>query len=187
MSEKNKTEFEKKKSKKVMKKNQSEKRMLSEDVKVITEDSVIREKAKLLGSYLLKKLKEYKFVFLLDLIIFLLLFYLIPIVVLEVKTIIWMIAFVVFTMLPTIGFYGMDRFKDKQVVIGFFFIYLLIFLSLDRFALMELYGITSRGTLDYTPAWLDAVFTTCIIVFFQYISILIVKLVKKMRKQSENK
>jgi len=59
----------------------------------------------------------------------------------------------------------MNKFREKQIIFGFFFIYFLIFFSIKRFTIIELYGITSQGNLDHTPAWLDAVFVTCIIVF----------------------
>ncbi len=169
-----------KKEEKVEKK-ETKKTPKKEKVEVITEDSQIRKKVMTLGTYLLDKLKEYKYVIGLDIIVYLLLFFLIPKVVFDVKPIVWMTAFVIFTVLPTIGIYGMNKFRDKQIMFGFFFIYLLILLFINKFTIIELYGITSQGSLDHTPAWLDAVFITCIIVFFQYIAILIVNVVKMFK------
>ena len=179
--EKNNTKKEdsKKKSvKKVVHKKIKKRDSSNENIEVVTKDSELHEKFQVLGSYLLGKLKEYRYVFLLDIIVFLLLFFLIPKVIFEVSAVVWMTAFVVFTVLPTIGIYGMNKFRDKQILFSFFFIYLLILLFLSKFTIIELYGITSQGTLDHTPAWLDAVFVTCIIVFFQYIGILIVNVFK---------
>ena len=79
--------------------------------------------------------------------------------------------------------YGFRKIRDKQIMFGFFFIYLLIYLVLDRCTLIDLYGITSHGTLDHTAAWLDAVFVTCIIVFIQYIGILLVNLGRVLLKK----
>ncbi len=158
---------------------------------VVTVDSPIREGALILGQYLMKKLKEYRYVILLDIIVFALLFFLIPTVILEVKPVVWFIAFIVFTILPTMCLYSLKKFRDKQIMFSFFLIYLLIFLGLKRWALLDLYGITSHGSLDYTDPWLDAVFVTCIIVFFQYIGILLVdgknKLMKAKKKKAKKK
>ncbi len=168
-------------------KKDSKKDLKKEKTEVETKDSIIREKAIILGNYLLGKLKEYRYVIILDVIVFLLLFFLIPKVIFDVKPFIWMTAFVIFTVLPTIGIYGMNKFRDKQIMFGFFFIYLLILLFIKKFMIIELYGITSQGNLDYTPAWLDAVFITCIILFFQYIGIVIVNLVRKCKKKNKKK
>lgn len=158
-----------------------------ENVELEVENSVIREKIMVLGEYILTKIKEYRYVIALDFVIFLLLFFLIPTVILEVKPVVWMTAFIVFTMLPTIGVYGFQKFRDKQIVFGFIFIYFLIFLVLDKCILLDLYGITDHGTLDYVPAWFDAVLVTIIIVFLQYIAILLVDGVKKIQRIQKRK
>ncbi len=182
-----KKEEESKKKVEKEEKKESKKNSKKEEVEVVTEDSQIRKNVMILGSYVWEKIKDYRYVMGLDLVIFLLLFFLIPSVIFDVKPVVWMIGFVVFCILPTIGIYGMNKFREKQIIFGFFFIYLLIVLSLKRFTLIELYGITSQGNLDHTPAWLDAVFVTCIIVFFQYIGILIVNLVRKMKKKTKKR
>ncbi len=146
---------------------------------VETKDSPIREKAILLGKYVWEKIKDYRYVIYLDIIICALLLFLIPTVIFDVKPFIWMIAFVAFVLLPTMAFYYYGKFRQKQIMFGYFFVYFLIYLNLDRCALMDLYGITSHGNLDYTGAWLDAVFVTCIIVCFQYVGILLINVMKK--------
>lgn len=182
--EKDKTEKKKNKKKINLKKT---KRIVPDKEEVITEDSPIREKVMILGRYLLERLKDYRFVILLEVIVYLLLFFLIPKVIFDVKPFVWMTAFVLFTVLPTIGIYGMNKFRDKQIIFSFVVMYLLILLFIKRFALIELYGITSHGNLDHTPAWLDAVFVTCIIVFFQYIGVLIVNVCRKLKKKNKKK
>ncbi len=175
------------KEEKKVEKKETKKATKKEEIEVVTKDSQIREKVMILGSYLLDKLKDYKYVIVLDIIVYLLLFFLVPKVVFDVKPVIWMAAFVIFTILPTIGIYGMNKFREKQIMFGFFFIYILILLFINRFTIIELYGITSQGSLDHTPAWLDAVFITCIIVFFQYIGILIVNVVRKLKSNKKEK
>lgn len=174
---------EKKEKQKEVKKEESKK----ENVEVITKDSQIREKFMIIGSYLKEKLRDYRFVILLDIIVYLLLFFLMPKVIFDVKPFIWMIGFVLFVILPTVGIYGMNKFRDKQIMFSFFFMYLLIILFIKKFTIIELYGITSQGKLDHTPAWLDAVFVTCIIVFFQYIGILIVNVCKHFGNKKTKK
>ena len=161
---------------------------------VAVEDSPIREKmllfrknSKILWDYLVRKVKDYRYVIGVDVVVFALLFFLIPIVILKVKPVIWMIAFILFAMLPTIAVYWFHKFREKQILFSFFFIYFLIFLVLDRCTAIDLYGITSLGELDYTKPWLDAIFVTCIIVFFQYVGILLVNFLQGSKKKKKKK
>ncbi len=145
----------------------------------------VRENSKVLWDYLLAKLKDYRYVIAVDVLVFLLLFFLIPTVILKVKPVVWMIAFVGFSIIPTVVAYWFHKFREKQIMFSFFFIYFLIFLILDRCTIIDLYGITSHGEFDYTKPWLDAVFVTCIIVFFQYLGVMLVNVLQKSGKKKK--
>lgn len=142
---------------------------------------------KKIGDYIIEKILNYKFVLLLNFAIFLLLFFLIPQIILEVKPYIWMTLFLVFTILPTMAFYVKNKFKDKQILFGIIFFYVCMLCILDQCTINDLYGITSHGSLDKTPAWVDAIFVTFIIVFFQYLGILTINLLKKLNKKKTRK
>ena len=136
-----------------------------------------------IGDYLIEKIKKYKYLFILDFVVFLLLFFLIPTVILEVQPFIWMALFLVFTILPTVAFYLRKLFKKYQIMMGVPFFYLLILCILDSCTIKDLYGITAHGELDKSPAWIDALLVTFIIVFFQYIGLTVINLVRRPRKR----
>ena len=142
---------------------------------------------KIIGDYLVAKLRYYRYVLILDVIVFLFLFFLIPTIILDVKPVMWMTLFLVFTILPTITFYAKNLFKKYQIMLGLPFIYICILCVLDSCTLKDLYGITSHGVLDKTPAMIDAVLVTFIIVFFQYIGLTVVDLCKKLFKKNKKK
>ena len=119
-----------------------------------------------------------------DFVIFLLLFFLIPTIILEVKPILWMSLFLIFTILPTVAFYLRRLFKKYQVMMGIPFFYLAIICILDSCTIKDLYGITSHGELDKSPAWVDALLVTFIIVFFQYIGLTVINLVRRPKKRT---
>ena len=137
-----------------------------------------------IGDYLIEKIKKYKYLFILDFVVFLLLFFLIPTVILEVQPFIWMSLFLVFTILPTVAFYLRKLFKKYQIMMGVPFFYLLILCILDSCTIKDLYGITAHGELDKSPAWIDALLVTFIIVFFQYIGLTVINLVRRPRKRA---
>lgn len=149
------------------------------EIKLATTDSDIKK----IGDYIIEKLLKYKYIIGLDFAIFLLLFFLIPQIIFEVKPYIWMTLFLIFTILPTMAFYVKNKFKDRQIMFGLIFFYLCILCILDRCTINDLYGITSHGTLDIVPAYMDAVLVTFIIVFFQYIGILVINIMRKLRKK----
>ena len=144
----------------------------------------IESPIKKIGDYLIEKIKKYKYLFILDFVVFLLLFFLIPTVILEVQPFIWMALFLVFTILPTVAFYLRKLFKKYQIMMGVPFFYLLILCILDSCTIKDLYGITAHGELDKSPAWIDALLVTFIIVFFQYIGLTVLNLVRRPRKRA---
>ena len=144
----------------------------------------IESPIKKIGDYLIEKIKKYKYLFILDFVVFLLLFFLIPTVILEVQPFIWMALFLVFTILPTVAFYLRKLFKKYQIMMGVPFFYLLILCILDSCTIKDLYGITAHGELDKAPAWIDALLVTFIIVFFQYIGLTVINLVRRPRKRA---
>lgn len=147
--------------------------------KEISDESPIRK----IGFYLLAKLKKYKYVLILDLVVFILLFFLIPTFILKVEPVKWMTLFLIFTILPTVAFYFGNLFKKYQITLGIPFFYLCILAILDSCTIKDLYGITSHGALDKTPAWIDALLVTFIIVFFQYVGLTVIDLAKKTLKR----
>ena len=64
-----------------------------------------------------------------------------------------------------------------------------IFLILSQSSISEqlfkdLYGITAHGELDKSPAWIDALLVTFIIVFFQYLGLTVINLVRRPKKRT---
>lgn len=165
-----------------------EEKIEEEDEKeFVVKSSIAESDIKKIGDYIIESILKYKYVVLLDFAVFLLLFFLIPQIMFEVKPYIWMTLFLIFTLLPTMAFYVKNKFKDKQIMFGFIFYFVCMLCILEHCTLNDLYGITSHGTLDKTPAWLDALFVTFIIVFFQYLGILVINLMKKLRKKKTRK
>lgn len=166
-------------------KEQEDKDELLEKCEIKVKESPISK----VGHYLIEKLQKYKFIIILDLVIFLFLFFLIPTIILEVKPVIWMTLFLIFTIIPTVAFYLGKLFKKVQILFSLPFFYLCIFIVLDSCTIKDLYGITSHGGLDRTPAWVDAILVTFIIVFFQYIGLTAIDFARKLlnkRKKKEN-
>jgi hypothetical protein len=104
---------------------------------------------------------------------------------LSVPSYVWWGLFGIFTIVPTIIFYKKEKFKKIQILIAIPFMYLLILTVLGRSIISELYGISSRGALDPTPAWVDAIFVTFIIIFCQYLGIMIVDFINKKKKKTK--
>lgn len=154
-----------------------------DDKDLEVKESPIRQ----VGNYLIEKLKKYKYVLILDLAVFLFLFFVVPMVILEVKPVVWMTLFLIFTILPTVAFYLKKLFKKYQIMVGIPFFYLCILCILDSCTIKDLYGITSHGALDKTPAWVDAILVTFIIVFFQYIGLTVMDVAKKYLKCNKKK
>lgn len=155
----------------------------SEKIKKDKKNSYEEENfVKHIGEIVFQQIKDVKFILILDFIVFLLLFHFIPLIIFEVRPYVWMTLFVVFTVLPTVFMYLKETFKDYQILIGIPLYYVCI-LSILRFCTMnELYGISSLGSLDRTPAWVDAIFVVFIIVFFQYLGVLLGKLIRTLKK-----
>lgn len=153
-----------------------------DDLKEVKE-SPIRQ----VGIYLIEKLKKYKYILILDFAIFLFLFFVIPMIILEVKPVIWMTLFLIFTILPTVAFYLKNLFKKYQIMLGIPFFYLCILCILDSCTIKDLYGITSHGALDKSPAWIDAILVTFIIVFFQYVGLTVMDIAKKYLNNRKKK
>lgn len=142
---------------------------------------------KRIGEAIFNRLREYKFLILLEVIVFVLLFLLIPRFIFEVHPYIWWTLFVIFTIVPTVIFYKKETFKRLQIIVALPVMYLLILTVLRSAILMELYGISSRGNLDPTPVWIDVLFVAIIIVFFQYIGIIAVDLINKRKEKKKKK
>ena len=133
------------------------------------------------GEIVFKKVFEYRYLIALELVVFVLLFFLIPQIIFSVPPYVWWTLFVIFTVVPTYAFYSRDKFIDYQILLAIPILYLLIMSVLQYSILNDLYGITNRE-LDRTPPWLDAMFVTFIIVFFQYLGMLIVKFKNRLQK-----
>ena len=163
---------------------------MSEKKEKVVKEGNKKEKAleesnefKKIGEYIFARIKEYRFIMGLELLIFILLFFFIPQIMFSVKPYIWWSLFVLFTVVPTFFFYKILEFNKRQILVAIPIMFVLIVTVLSRAVINELYGISSRGSLDPTPAWLDAVFVTFIIIFFQYIGILLVDIMKKKKKK----
>ena len=98
-----------------------------------------------------------------------------------------MTLFLIFTILPTVAFYLKNLFKKYQIMLGIPFFYLCILCILDSCTIKDLYGITSHGALDKSPAWIDAILVTFIIVFFQYVGLTVMDIAKKYLNNRKKK
>lgn len=124
--------------------------------------------------------KKYGMILLMNVVLFIALFFLVPILMNKVNANIWRVLFVFVIIGITETFYLTKKIKYEQVLLSLPILFILNLIFLSRCADMDLYGITSHGSLDKTPAIVDALLVDMIIVFIQYLTLLVTRLIIKL-------
>ena len=139
---------------------------------------------------IIKFLKEHVGIFLMNVIIFIVLFLLIPLMINHVNPIIWRTIFVLTIIAVTDLFYLFNKMKYEHILYSLLILFIFNFIFLDYCAIRDLYGITSHGSLDKSPAILDALLVDMVIVFIEYATLFITRFIKKIvnkKKKVDNK
>ena len=116
---------------------------------------------------------------LMNVIIFVMIFFILPLLIVRVNPIIWRIAFLFIIAIITNVFYLTKKIKYEQVLISLPILFILNLLILNYCTLNDLYGITSHGSLDKCPAIIDALMVDMIIVFVEYVTLFITRFINK--------
>ena len=135
---------------------------------------------------------KYKMIVLMNIIIFALLFFGLGLLVVpHFKAIIWRILFVLFIIVTTDIFYLFKKIKYEQVLLSLPILYILNLIFLRYCALRDLFGITNYEIKDKCPAFIDALLIDIIIVFIEYLTLLITRfivgLINKKKDKKEEK
>lgn len=118
-------------------------------------------------------------ILLMNIIIFIMIFFILPLLIVRVNPIIWRIAFLFIIAIITNIFYLTKKIKYEQVLISLPILFILNLFILNYCTLNDLYGITDHGSLDKCPAIIDALMVDMIIVFVEYITLLITRFINK--------
>ena len=130
--------------------------------------------------------KKYSMIFLMNIILFIVLFFLIPLLMNKVNANIWRVLFVVAIIGITDIFYLTKKIKYEHVLLSLPILFILNVIFLSHCTNMDLYGITSHGDLDKSPAIIDALLVDMIIVFIEYITLFITRLINKILNKRTN-
>lgn len=120
---------------------------------------------------------EYKMIVLMNIIIFIVVFFGVGYLTSVVKPIFWRILFAFSTIIITDVFYLLRKIKYEQVICGYLVLYPLSLIFLKFFSSKDLFGITNYELLDKCPAYLDALFVVLIIVLIEYLTLLITRFI----------
>ena len=121
---------------------------------------------------------KYKMIVLMNVIVFIVLFFGLGLfIVPHFKAIVWRILFVLLTILVTDIFYILKKIKYEQVLLSLPIIFILNLIFLKFCTLRDLYGITSYEINDKCPAIIDALLIDMIIVFIEYVTLLITRFI----------
>lgn len=134
-------------------------------------------KLKLVGKNLLKIilkfLKCYWQLILMNIIIFILTVFIESIYIYNLKFLMWVTNTVLFVVIPTIIFTLKFKIKSKDIILSVPILYIMFLIFLDFCTLRDLYGITS-GRLDKVPNFIDALMVVFIFTFLEYITVYII-------------
>ena len=125
-------------------------------------------------------LKEHVWIFLMNVIMFIILYILIPLLFNRVNAYVWRPLFVLAIVAITDIFYLLKKIKYEHVLYSLPILYVLTLFIIDYCTRRDLYGITSHGNLDKCPALVDALLINLVIVFFQYLTLFITRSIKKI-------
>ena len=129
---------------------------------------------------IIKFLKEHVGIFLINVIIFIVLFLLIPLMINHVNSIICRTLFVLTIIVVTDLFYLFNKMKYEHILYSLLILFIFNLIFLDYCTIRDLYGITSHGSLDKSPAILDALLVDMVIVFIEYVTLFITRFIKKI-------
>ncbi len=131
-----------------------------------------------------KLIDEYAPLVIMDLILYILLVFMVPLVYTSTDTIKWLILIIMITVLLEIIVTSFVKIKLNQIKFSVPVFIILFLLAIRTMRRKELYGVTSFGGLDPTPAWLDIIILAFIIVAIQYITLLVLyKLDNRAKKR----
>ncbi len=119
-------------------------------------------------------------IFVMNIIIFVALFFLIPLLFNHVNPFIWRLLFVLVIIGVTDAFYLTKKIKYDDVLYSIIVLFIFNLIFLDYCTIQDLYGITSHGSLDKCPAILDALLVDIVIVFIEYITLLMTRMFKRL-------
>ena len=126
---------------------------------------------------------EYKMIVLMNIIVFVAIFFGVGALTTSINPIFWRILFVLCPIIITDIFYIFKKIKYEQVLCGYLVLYPLSLIFIKRFTSKDLFGITSYELLDKCPAYLDALFVVMIIVFIEYLTLLLTRfIINRIRK-----
>ncbi len=175
---------------KIEKKNKSEaKKVKKEEVStkekmlnfLLNARDIIVKYFKIAVSKSIKFLKKYKYLIILDIIIFILTVFVESLYMYKVGKIIWLISTLLYIIIPTIVMAAINKVKAKEIVISIPIFYVLFLIFLNYCTMRDLYGITS-GSLDKIPSFIDALFVVFAFTLIEYISAKTVSLFKRKKK-----
>lgn len=134
---------------------------------------------------IIKFLKDHMMVFIMNVVLFIILFFLIPLLFNIVNPIIWRILFLLSIALVTVLFYLVGKMKYEHVIYSLPILFILNIIFLKYCTIRDLYGITSHGSLDKCPAIIDALLVDIVIVFVEYAALFIARFIKNTANKSK--
>lgn len=134
---------------------------------------------------ILRFLKDHVGILLMNFVLFIVLFFLIPLLFNLVNPYIWRAIFLLVIIVTTILFYMFNKVKYEHVLYSLPILFILNLIIIKYCTIRDLYGITSHGSLDKAPAIIDALLVDMVIVFIEYITLFITRLIKN--KVNKNK
>jgi len=129
---------------------------------------------------IIKFLKDHMMVFFMNVVLFVILFFLIPLLFNLVNPYIWRVLFLLSIALVTVLFYLVGKMKYEHVLYSLPILFVLNLFILKYCTVRDLYGITSHGNLDKCPAIIDALLVDIVIVFIEYVALFITRLIKNI-------
>ncbi len=145
-------------------------------------------KLKLVGKNLLriilKFLKRYWQLILMNIIIFILTVFIESIYIYNLKFLMWVTNTVLFVVIPTIIFTLKFKIKSKDIILSVPILYIMFLIFLDFCTLRDLYGITS-GRLDKVPNFIDALMVVFIFTFLEYITVYIINRISQKKNSQK--
>lgn len=148
----------------------------------------ILTKLKLVGKNLLriilKFLKRYWQLILMNIIIFILTVFIESIYIYNLKFLMWVTNTVLFVVIPTIIFTLKFKIKSKDIILSVPILYIMFLIFLDFCTLRDLYGITS-GRLDKVPNFIDALMVVFIFTFLEYITVYIINRISQKKNSQK--
>ncbi len=165
------------------------------NVKVINSKNVNKTETKPIGIILdkiktflkklliiiLKFLKKYWQLIVMNIVIFILTVFIESQYIYNLKLLVWFFNTILFIVIPTIIFTIKFNIKSKDIVLSIPMLYILFLIFLNYCTIRELYGISSLG-LDKTPNYVDAIMVVFVFTLFEYIPAFIINKIMNKNK-----